>query len=192
MPLRAPRRVGLHGLVALAVMVGCAGCVSGSAPSAAAAPTADPRQDAAAVRSGHLRLRALTARCGIFVLSGTHDVLDANGEFCRIRVRVESADSSQHDFSTAAQRLVLADGTELAPSNGGMAVRRQPDTVPLGPDDLAEVILIWDIPPGAAVGGVRLVGDSDEDAAGGFVTKAVNPGGVVVPLHGLRPEPRRR
>jgi hypothetical protein len=171
-------------------MLACSGCAGSSAPSAAPTPAADTRQDAPAVRSGHLRIRALTARCGIFVLSGTHDLLDANGEFCRIRLRVESADSSRHDFSTGAQRLVLADGQELAPSNGAMAVRRQPDTVPLGAEDLAEVIVIWDVPAGADVDGVRLVGDHDPDAAGAFVTKAVNPDGVVVPLTGLRPAHR--
>ena len=183
-------------LAAIAVALAGGGCAGSSAAPAASrstvsSHTGDPRQVAPAVRAGHLRIRVLTARCGIFVLSGTHDVLDADGEFCRVRIRAESADSSQHDFSTAAQRLVLADGTERPPSSGGMAVRRQPDTVPLGPDDLTEVVVIWDIPHGAGVAGVRLVGDSDDDAAGGFVTPAVHPEGVVVPLDDLRPTPPR-
>jgi hypothetical protein len=148
----------------------------------------DPKQAASAVRAGHLRIQVLTARCGIFVLSGTHALLDADGEFCRARIRVTSADSSSHDFSPYAQLLVLADGREIAPSNGGMAVRRQPDVVTLGADDLAEVVVIWDIPHGAAVTGVRCRGDADPDAAGAFVTKAVNPAGVLMPLTGLRPK----
>jgi hypothetical protein len=179
--------VALRCVAATAVAVAGTSCAAGGSPTAAGTPSGDPRQDAPAVRSGHLLIKVLTARCAIHVLSGTHDLLDAAGEFCRIRVRVESADSSSHDFSTGAQRLVLADGQELAPSSGGMAVRRQPDTVPLGADDLAEVVVSWDIPAGAAAAGVRLVGDHDPDAAGRFVTGAVAPNGVVVRLRGLRP-----
>jgi hypothetical protein len=133
-------------------------------------------------------MQVLTARCGLFVLSGTHALLDATGEFCRARIRVRSADSSSHDFSPFAQSLVLANGDEITPSTGGMAVRRQPEKVTLGADDLAEVVVIWDVPRGAAVAGVRLVGDNDTDAAGAFVVKAVNPRGVTVPLRGLRPD----
>ena len=175
-------------LVAVAVLTG--GCTDPSSEPPAASATADVRQNASAIRSGHLRMQVLTARCGIFVLSGTHALLDATGEFCRLRIRVESSDSSGHEFSPYAQRLVLAGGQELAPSNGAMAVRRQPEKVPLGADDLAEVVVLWDIPAGAEVSGVRLVGDADPDAAGAFVTRAVATGGVVVPLHGLRPSTR--
>jgi hypothetical protein len=171
-------------LSAFVVLVGCNGTRMPATPR----PTGDVPQAAKAVRSGHLALEALTARCAIFVLSGTHALLDANGEFCRARIRVRSGDSSSHDFSPFAQLLVLANGQEVAPSNGGMAVRRQPETVTLGADDLAEVVVIWDVPRGSAVTGVRLVGDGDTDAAGAFVVKAVNPAGVVVPLHDLRPD----
>ena len=172
---------------ALSALVLGAGCTTTTHRTPTAAPTGDVPQRAQTVRSGHLALQVLTARCGIFVLSGTHALLDATGEFCRTRIRVRSADSSSHAFSPYAQSLVLADGSELAPSNGGMAVRRQPQSVTLGADDLVEVVVIWDIPAGAAVHGVRLVGDADADADGGFVVKAVNRAGVVVPLHDLRP-----
>ena len=177
--------------VTATVALACSGCASSPDSVRHRVPTGDVRQDAPSVRSGHLRIQVLTGRCGVFALSGTHALLDASGEFCRARIRVQSADSSSHDFSPYAQLLVLADGQQIAPSNGGMAVRRQPEKVTLGADDLAEVVVIWDIPAGAGVVGVRLVGDADVDAAGAFVTKAVHPEGVVVPLHGLRPTPTR-
>jgi hypothetical protein len=177
-----PAPAAAAAMSAFVVLVGCNATQTPAAPR----PTGDVAQSAKAVRSGHLSLQVLTARCGIFVLSGTHALLDATGEFCRARIRVRSADSSSHDFSPFAQQLVLGNGQEIAPSNGGMAVRRQPEKVTLGAEDLAEVIVVWDVPRGSAVTGVRLVGDADSDAAGAFVTKAVNPGGVVVPLHDLR------
>lgn len=152
-------------------------------PKPAVAP--DVPQHAAPVRSGHLKLTPLSGKCGIFVLSGTHALLDADGQFCRLRVRVQSVDSSSHAFALFNQRLVLADGREVLPSNGGMLVKRQPDEVTLGADDLAEVVEIWDIPETARVTGVRLIGDHDPDAAGAFVTPAVNLHGIVVPLQGF-------
>src|SRR5690348_10202159 len=112
-PRRSARQVALRCVAATAVAVAGSGCAGSGSPTAVGTPTGDPRQAAPAVRSGHLRIKVLTARCDIHVLSGTHDLLDAAGEFCRIRVRVESSDSSRHDFSTGAQRLVLADGQEL-------------------------------------------------------------------------------
>ena len=168
-------------LSALAVV----SCTAERTPTTAA-PAGDVPQTASAVRSGHLELEVLTARCGIFVLSGTHALLDATGEFCRARIRVRSVDSSSHDFSPYRQMLVLADGREIAPSNAGMAVRRQPERVTLGADDLAELVVIWDIPAGAAVSGLRLIGDADADAAGAFVTRAVHGQGVIVPLRNVR------
>src|SRR4051794_14506381 len=108
---------------AAAALAALAGCTSSSDDAKTkAAPTTDPAQHAKAVRAGHLRLQVLTAKCGIFALTGTHAFLDANGEFCRARIRVTSNDSSSHDFSPYAQQLVLADGTAVDPSNGGMAV----------------------------------------------------------------------
>jgi hypothetical protein len=178
-----PAPAAAAALSAFVLLVGC----NATRPSPTPRPTGDVPQAGKAVRSGHLSLQVLTARCGIFVLSGTHALLDATGEFCRARIRVRSADSSSHDFSLSAQQLVLANGQEIAPSNGGLAVRRQPEKVTLGADDLAEVVVVWDVPRGAAVSGVRLVGDADSDAAGAFVVPAENPGGVVVPLHDLRP-----
>jgi hypothetical protein len=179
-----PAPAAVAALSALVLVVGC----DNTRVHSTALPAGDVPQTPQTVRSGHLMLEVLTARCGIFVLSGTHALLDATGEFCRARIRVQSADSSSHDFSPYAQSLVLSDGHEVAPSSGGMAVRRQPDTVTLGADDLAEVIVVWDVPAGSAVTGVRLIGDADPDAAGAFVTKGVHPQGVVVRLHGLRPD----
>ena len=186
MPVRC--RQPLLRLASAAVLIaGGAACAHHPQTARRTAAAGDVRQTTPAVRTGHLQVQVLTARCGIFALTGTHAFLDANGEFCRARLRVTSADSSSHDFSPYNQTLVLGDGRQVEPSNGGMAVRRQPEKVTLGADDLAEVVVVWDIPHGAAVTGVRVRGDADPDAAGAFVTKAVNRAGVVVPLHGLRP-----
>ena len=175
------------GLVFLAVLV--AGCGSGNASRPPAGPRAaqDVPQHAAPARSGHLLITPLAGRCGIFAISGTHALLDASGQFCRLRVRVVSSDSSEHDFAPADQALLLADGTSVLPSSGAMSVKRQPPTVPLGAEDSAEVVLWWEIPADAAVSAVRLVGDHDADAAGAFVAPATNRAGIVVPLRGLTP-----
>jgi hypothetical protein len=187
---RATRRpVSALATVAL-LLSGAFACGTGSHGTDRPSAAADVPQPARAVRSGHLRITPLAGKCGIFVLSGTHALLDATGEFCRLRVRVESADSSSHAFSPYDQMLVLANGRRVAPSHGGMLVRRQPETVTLGADDLAEVVLIWDVPEGAPVTGVRLIGDNDSDAAGAFVTPAVNVRGVVVPLKGFSTRPK--
>ncbi|GAC1444874.1 MAG: hypothetical protein NVSMB55_22730 [Mycobacteriales bacterium] len=168
-----------------------AGCGTGGAPHLAAGHRTpqDVPQHASAARSGHLLITPLAGRCGIFAISGTHALLDANGQFCRLRVRVESSDSSEHDFAPGEQALLLADGTSVLPSRGAMSVKRQPATVPLGAEDGAELVLWWEVPAAAIVTGVRLVGDHDADAAGAFVAPATNRAGSVVPLRGLTPTP---
>jgi hypothetical protein len=174
--------VSRKAVAALAVFC-LASCGHGS-PKAGSSPQ-DVVQTDHEVRSGHLVIRALAGRCGIHEISGTHAFLEPTGQFCRLRVRASDGDTSAHAFATGAQRLILTDGTAIAPSSGGMAVKRQPEAVALGAEDSVELVLWFDIPTSSRVSGVRLVGDQDTDAAGAFVRPSVHPEGVVVPLHGL-------
>jgi hypothetical protein len=176
-------RLPVTAVAALALVAACSS--PGVRKTSTPAVATDVPQHAAAVRSGHLRLTALSGRCGIHAASGTHALLEPTGQFCRLRIRAASADSSAHTFALYDQRLRLADGTDVAPASGPMDVKRQPDGVTLGAEDLVEVVVWWDIPASATATGVTLVGDHDADADGGFVVPAVNPEGVLVPLHGM-------
>ena len=176
--------VATRSWLAVAILLLVTAC-SGHPARPASVARGDTIQPGHEVRSGHLRIRVLAGRCGIYAISGTHAFFEPLGQLCRLRITVADGDSSSHEFSLLAQRLVLADGQEVAPSSSAMHVKRQPDSVTLGAEDAAQVVVWWEVPVSARVSGVRLVGDQDPDADGAFVMPSVHREGVVVPLRGV-------
>jgi hypothetical protein len=131
--------------------------------------------------TGHFSVQLLVGRCGITFLTGTHAEFEPKNPLCRIRERVQSRDASYHAFSTSRQRLVLHDGTTVAPSVDAMRIKRQPDVVNVGGHDVVELDVYFEPAPGQALQALRFYGDTDTG-------KSVTPPGppsADLPLTGL-------
>lgn len=178
----------MRAALALVVVVTVVGCSSAPAtkqqPHVAVEETLGPGEVAlpsAAHASGHFSVRLLLGRCGITFLTGTHAEFEPKNPLCRIRERVASDDAAFHSFDTSRQRLVLSDGTTVAPSVDAMQIKRQPDAVTVGGHDVVELDVYFEPPPGGQVESLRFYGDTDTG-------KSVTPPGppsVDLPLTGL-------
>ena len=120
-------------------------------------------------------MHPLSARCGIAAISGTHAVFEPERPFCRVRVRLLNADATFHAFDTTVQRLVLADGSLVVPAPDGMRIKRQPDSVNVGAQDVVELDLWFEPPVGVRPKAIRLYGDTDPDPQGTSVAVAGPP-----------------
>lgn len=179
------RAAGLA-LVVIATVAGCSSASKPAPPHVLIQETLGPGEvtlPPAAHLSGHFSVRLVLGRCGITYLTGTHAEFEPKNPLCRVHERVQSTDASYHSFSTSAQRLVLGDGTAVAPSIDAMQIKRQPDAVTVGGHDVVELDVYFEPPPGAAVVALRFYGDTDTG-------KSVTPPGppsVDLPLTGLAP-----
>jgi hypothetical protein len=126
----------------------------------------DVAQPAPPVTLGPLQMDVLAARCGILAITGTHAEFIPDQPLCRARLRVVSADSSSHSFSTREQLLVLDDGTTVGPSRDAMLIKRQADRIELGARNAVELDVWWTVPAGRKPAAVRLVGDREATPLG--------------------------
>jgi hypothetical protein len=148
---------------ALAAIAGCSSAPKG-APAVTVRETLGPSEVAlpsAAHVSGHFSVRLLLGRCGITYFTGTHAEFEPQNPLCRVHERVTSTDASYHSFSTSRQRLILRDGTQVAPSIDAMQIKRQPDSVTVGGRDVVELDVYFEPPPGSAPQTLRFYGDTD-------------------------------
>ncbi|MDQ1748022.1 MAG: hypothetical protein QOD07_2285 [Frankiaceae bacterium] len=170
-------------VLALATIAGCSSTPTG-APAVTVRETLGPREVALPATShvsGHFEVRLLLGRCGITYLTGTHAEFEPNNPLCRVHERVTSTDASYHSFSTSRQRLILADGTQVAPSIDAMEIKRQPDSVTVGGRDVVELDVYFEPPTGSPPQTLRFYGDTDTG-------KSVTPPGplsVDLPVPGL-------
>ncbi|MBV9098517.1 MAG: hypothetical protein JO079_10710 [Frankiaceae bacterium] len=157
------RRTALA-LIGLAI-AGCSGAATKAAPAhVTVQETLGPHEVAlpsAPHTAGHFNVQTLLGRCGITYLTGTHAEFEPQNPLCRVHERVTSRDASYHSFSTARQRLILADGTQVAPSIDAMQIKRQPDVVTVGGRDVIELDVYFEPPPGSPPKTLRFYGDSD-------------------------------
>lgn len=178
LPVTVTRRVTAS-VLALAVLTGVALAGRASAPGGGPAALAIVRDDArhvvidrpegvpvlaAPVQDGNLRLRPLSAACGLPAVFGTHAELVAAGSFCRVSVEIRNAGGSSHDFRAAEQAVVARDGSRYRPDPSAMAVRRQPAVIAVGGRQLLWAELWFDVPRGAEIASLRLAGDRDPPA----------------------------
>lgn len=172
-------------LAAVAAIAGCSNASKPAPPQVVIRETLGPGEfvlPAAEAVSGHFSVRLLVGQCGITFLTGTHAEFEPKNPLCRIHERVQSRDASYHSFRTSAQRLVLRDGTAVAPSVDAMQIKRQPDAVTVGGHDVIELDVYFEPPPGSAPVALRFYGDTDTG-------KSVTPPGprsVDLPIPGPR------
>ncbi|MDQ1699878.1 MAG: hypothetical protein QOG34_1741 [Frankiaceae bacterium] len=169
----------------VATVAGCSGGSSAHRPTQVlireTLGPSEVAQPAAEQVSGHFSVRLLAGRCGITFLTGTHAEFEPKNPLCRIHERIESRDASYHSFRTSRQRLVLRDGTEVAPSIDAMQIKRQPDAVAVGGRDVVELDVYFEPPPGTVPAALRFYGDTDT----GKSVAPPGPPSIDLPLTGL-------
>jgi hypothetical protein len=141
-------------------------CGGGGAPNSRPAYSLPPRQ----VRIGETPLNGQTVHDGSLAFTpigyqhlayfiGSHEEMDPQGVFVRIRIVVENTDRISHTFDYARQLLVTSAGRTYAPDYQAQDVARQPEQVQIGRGDRFEFDVYWDIPVNTKVRAVRFAGD---------------------------------
>ena len=177
-------RAVIAALVPLAAIAGCSDAPTPSKPQVVIHETLGPGEvvlPSTTYASGHFDVQLVLGRCGITFLTGTHAEFEPKNPLCRVHERVTSRDASYHSFSTSRQRLVLRDGTTVAPSLDAMRIKRQPDAVTVGGHDVVELDVYFEPPPNGAVESLRFYGDTDT----GKSVAPPGPPSVDLPLTGL-------
>jgi hypothetical protein len=115
-----------------------------------------------AVDTGGIRYRVLGWRCGLLAVQGDHADWLADGQYCRVRLRMTSADRYVHVFTAAPQSLVLDDGTQHPVNLNAMQIQDQPARTEARPNAVLDFDLWFDVPRGPSPVGVQLFGEDDE------------------------------
>ncbi|WP_242676095.1 DUF4352 domain-containing protein [Streptosporangium minutum] len=169
------------------LLTGCTGTGQPRSAAPSATPTATyelaPRPvragerpvSAAPVSDGDGRFQVIGLQTGQSILFGTHAEWPAKGQYVVVRIVVENSARSNSGFDAKRQKLVTADGAAYGIDRFAQAIKRQPDTLPLGAGVRVEMDLWFDIPKEAKVAAVRLFGDPPLGIRG-------STGGVEVPL----------
>ncbi|MBX6766429.1 MAG: DUF4352 domain-containing protein [Actinomadura rubrobrunea] len=167
MRLHAAAQVAAALCAALA-LGGVTGCSDGSRPDRAAATTYDlpPRPvregesplHGRKARSADLEVTALGFRDGIREILGTHASMTPKGRYVRVRILAENRGRDIQIFDTWRQLLLTADGRTHSPDVNAIMVKRQPERLPIGAGVRVELDLWYDVPGGARVTGLRIVG----------------------------------
>lgn len=116
-----------------------------------------------AVETGAISYRVVGWRCGIQAVQGDHADWLADGQYCRVRVRMTSADRYVHVFEAAPQTLVTAGGARHRANLNAMQISDQPTRTEARPAAVLEFDLWFDIPPDAQPAAVMLFGESDDE-----------------------------
>lgn len=116
----------------------------------------------AAVSTGAISYRVTGWRCGILAVQGDHADWLADGQYCRVRLRMTSADRYVHVFEAAPQTLVTADGARHRANLNAMQISDQPARTEARPAAVLEFDLWFDIPADAEPAAVELFGESDD------------------------------
>ncbi|WP_344967217.1 DUF4352 domain-containing protein [Streptosporangium fragile] len=171
--------------LAVTALTGCTGTGTpgtGAAP-ATASPPATPTPTyplparpvrpgeipvgAAPVNDGDTRFHVIGLQKGLEGFFGSHAEWQAKGQYVVVRIVVENPGRTNSRFEAKRQRLVTADGTAYAVDKFAQAIKRQPDTLPLGAEVRIEMDLWFDIPQEAKVRAIRLFGDPPLGVGGG-------------------------
>lgn len=185
--MRDPLTLFAGAALAVTVLSGCT--AGGPAPSASPTSTPTPTYElpprpvrpgespvrAAPVTDGDTRFQVIGLQKGLSGFFGSHAEWQAKGQYVVVRILVENLSRTNSRFEAGRQRLVAADGTVYPVDKFAQAIKRQPDTLPLGAQVRVEMDLWYDIPAEAKVSAIRLYGDPPLGVGG-------DTDGVAVPL----------
>ncbi|MEV7007604.1 DUF4352 domain-containing protein [Streptosporangium sp. NPDC051022] len=115
--------------------------------------------DAAPVTDGDTRFQVIGLRTGLSEFVGSHGEWQAKGQYVVVRIVADNPGRTNSRFDAKRQRLLTADGTAYGVDRFAQAIKRQPDTLPLGAEVRIEMDLWFDIPKTAKVTAIRLYGD---------------------------------
>jgi hypothetical protein len=117
------------------------------------------------VETGLISYRVLGWRCGMLAVQGDHADWLADGQYCRVRLRMTSADRYVHVFTAAPQTLILGDGTQHPVNLNAMQIQDQPTRTEARPGAVLDFDLWFDVPRDTTPVGVQLFGESDDEGA---------------------------
>lgn len=127
------------------------------------------------VTDGDTRFQVIGLQTGLRGFFGTHAEWQAKGQYVVVRIVVENPGRANSRFDAKRQKLITADGTAHGIDRFAQAIKRQPDTLPLGAEVRIELDLWFDIPEEAKAAAVQLFGDPPLGVGG-------STDGVKVPL----------
>ncbi|MEV8631524.1 DUF4352 domain-containing protein [Streptosporangium sp. NPDC051023] len=171
--------------LSVALLTGCSG--QGAAAPAPSSPTPTYRLTprpvrpgerpitAAPVMDGDTRFQVIGLQTGLSEFVGSHGEWQAKGQYVVVRIVADNPGRTNSRYDAKRQKLLTADGAEYGIDRFAQAIKRQPDTLPLGAEVRIEMDLWFDVPKTAQVIGIRLYGDPPLGVGG--TTK-----GVTVPL----------
>ena len=142
------------------VGVGAGGGTSPAPVTPGPSPSPPP-----SVTTGDITYQVLASRCGILAVQGDHADWLADGQYCRVRMRMSSADRYVHPFAAADQVVVTADGQRIAANLNAMQIQDQPTRTEARPLAVLEFDLWFDIPEDATAVAVELHGQDDTAGA---------------------------
>ncbi|MFF5204476.1 DUF4352 domain-containing protein [Streptosporangium sp. NPDC000396] len=167
--MRNPLIVFAGAALAGALLTGC----SETGPAGSAAPSATPTYaltprpvrpgerpiNAQSVTDGDTRFQVIGLQTGLSSFIGSHGEWQAKGQYVVVRVVVSNPGRTNSRFDAKRQKLITADGAAHGIDRFAQAIKRQPDTLPLGAEVRIEMDLWFDIPKEAKVVAVQLFGD---------------------------------
>ncbi|GAA4231944.1 hypothetical protein FHR32_005929 [Streptosporangium album] len=167
--MRTPPTRLAGAVLAGALLTGC----TGTGPPESAAPSVTPTYDLAPrpvrpgeraiharpVTDGDNRFQVIGLQAGMSSLFGTHAEWQAKGQYVVVRIVVENPGRANSRFDAKRQKLIAADGTAYGIDRSAQAIKRQPDTLPLGAEIRIELDLWFDIPKEAKIAAIQLFGD---------------------------------
>jgi hypothetical protein len=157
------RSIGI-GLVLGITLAGCAGAPKPAPEPAVYALAPRPvRPDEkplvpASTPEGDTVFELIGLTTGMPSVLGSHAEMPAKGQFVRVRLVVSNAGRNSVPFDTTRQLLLTSAGTEHAPDNQAMLIKRQPNHIDLGQTDRFEFDLYYDIPKDAVPTALRAFG----------------------------------
>ncbi|GAA3083107.1 DUF4352 domain-containing protein [Streptosporangium carneum] len=130
---------------------------------------------AAPVTDGDTRFQVIGLQTGLAGFFGSHAEWQAKGQYVVVRIVVDNPGRTNSRFEARRQRLLTSDGGSYGVDNFTQAIKRQPDTLPVGAEVRIEMDLWFDVPKAAKVTAIRLYGDPPLGVGG-------TTDGITVPL----------
>jgi hypothetical protein len=160
---------GARTIAGIVVLLGMAlaGCASAPAPepgrptyALAPRPVRPEEKPLVPVAStdGETVFELIGLTTGMTTILGSHAELPAKGQFVRVRLVVSNSGRNSVPFDANRQLLVTSDGAEHVPDSQAMLVKRQPGRIDIGPANLFEFDLYYDIPTDAEPTALRAFG----------------------------------